>query len=105
LPRAVLGRIVKDEAAHGTFGFAFLDWALPSLSSADKKVLGGAADRGIRAVHKLWDGLKRQRNSLYTESGDALAWMHSDAYLALAERSLETQVRAPLRKRGIPFTL
>ena len=29
LPRAVLGRIVKDEAAHGTFGFLFLDWALP----------------------------------------------------------------------------
>ena len=28
LPRAVLGRIVKDEAAHGVFGFMFLDWAL-----------------------------------------------------------------------------
>ncbi len=25
LPRAILGRIVKDEAMHGTFGFTFLD--------------------------------------------------------------------------------
>ena len=33
LPRAVLGRIVRDEAAHGTFGFFFLDWALPQLSA------------------------------------------------------------------------
>jgi|SRR5688572_22510528 len=105
LPRAVLGRIVKDEAAHGTFGFAFLDWALPSLSDDDRELLGRAADRGIRGVHKLWDGLKNNRNTAYLESGDALAWMHSDAYLALAEKSLETQVRAPLRKRGIPLSL
>jgi len=35
LPRAVLGRIVRDEAAHGTFGFAFLDWALPRLPADD----------------------------------------------------------------------
>ena len=35
LPKAVMGRIVKDEAAHGTFGFTFLDWALPRLTPED----------------------------------------------------------------------
>jgi hypothetical protein len=25
LPKAVLGRIVKDEAAHGVFGYTFLE--------------------------------------------------------------------------------
>jgi len=31
LARGVLGIIVRDEAAHGTFGFTYLDWALPLL--------------------------------------------------------------------------
>src|SRR5262245_34240029 len=44
LPRAVLGRIVKDEAAHGTFGFTFLDWAGDALSEEDRAHLGRAAD-------------------------------------------------------------
>src|SRR6185295_2857163 len=44
LPRAVLGRIVKDEAAHGTFGYLFLDWAEPQLSREDRRLLGAQAD-------------------------------------------------------------
>src|SRR5262245_33149185 len=40
LPRAVLGRIVKDEAAHGVFGFTFLDWAAERLSAEDRRKLG-----------------------------------------------------------------
>src|SRR5690606_11477757 len=45
LPKAVLGRIVKDEAAHGSFGFAFLDWALDGLEADDLAELGRVADR------------------------------------------------------------
>jgi hypothetical protein len=105
LPRAVLGRIVKDEAAHGVFGFLFLDWALESLTEADRRHLGVAADRGIMAVQALWRGIEAHRQTDYDESiGDALGWLHSDAYLELAGRSLENQVRRPLRERGIPIT-
>jgi len=50
LPRAVLGRIVKDEAAHGTFGFTFLDWAADLLTDADRAHLGAAADLAIAKV-------------------------------------------------------
>lgn len=105
LPRAVLGRIVKDEAAHGVFGFLFLDWALESMTEADRRHLGVAADRGIMAVRALWRGLEKNRQTDYDETvGDALGWLHSDAYLELAARSLENQVRKPLRERGIPLT-
>ncbi len=48
LPRAVLGRIVKDEAAHGVFGFMFLDWALDKLTDADKQHVG----EGRRSRHR-----------------------------------------------------
>jgi hypothetical protein len=104
LARAVLGRIVKDEAAHGTFGFSFLDWALPMLSDADKEHLGRATDRAIGAVHAQWKSVREHRTGVDDETaGDALAWMHSDAYLALAARSLEERVKKPLVERGIPI--
>jgi hypothetical protein len=102
LPRAVLGRIVKDEAAHGTFGFTFLDWAGPRLTEEDRAVLGRAADLAIGFITRQWGDIaarpKRKPNA-----GDALAWMETDAYLALARRSLEEKVRAPLLARGIPL--
>ena len=105
LPRAVLGRIVRDEAAHGTFGFDFLDWALPSLSDEDKVHLGRAADGTIRAIHVQWDNVRKSRSDeRRDEVGDALGWMQSDEYLVLAARSMETRVRAPLRARGLPIT-
>ncbi len=105
LPRAVLGRIVKDEAAHGTFGFTFLDWALPSLTEEDRQLLGRAADGTIRAIHVQWDNVRKKRSDHYHEAvGDALGWMQSDAYLALAAKAMETRVREPLRARGIPIT-
>lgn len=105
LPRSVLGRIVRDEAAHGTFGFTFLDWALPSLTDEDRRHLGRAADGTIRAIKVQWDNVKKSRSNAYHELvGDALGWMQSDAYLELAGRSMETRVRAPLRARGIPIT-
>jgi hypothetical protein len=105
LPRAILGRIVRDEAAHGTFGFTFLDWALPSMSEDEVKLLGRSADRTIRAVRSQWERIRNGRTGDYdAQVGDALAWMQSDAYLALAERSMETRVRRPLRDRGIPLT-
>ncbi len=105
LPRAVLGRIVKDEAAHGTFGFAFLDWALPMMSDDDRRHLGRAVDRAIGAVHAQWKSVRENRTGIYDESvGDALAWMQTDAYLALAARSLQDRVKSPLAARGIPVS-
>jgi hypothetical protein len=105
LPRAVLGRIVRDEAAHGVFGFTFLDWAGPRFGTAERAHLGKVADGTIRAVRKQWETMRRTRTNAHDETvGDALAWMQSDDYLALAAHSMETRVRAPLLARGIPLS-
>ena len=102
LPRAVLGRIVKDEAAHGTFGFTFLDWAAPELDEHDRLVLGHAADLAIAFIAGQWEDI-RNRPQRAPNPGDALAWMQTDTYLALAARSMEEKVRAPLLARRIPL--
>ena len=92
-------------AKFGVFGFTFLDWAQPSLTDANRKRLGRAADGTIRAIHVQWDNVKKSRSDAYhAEVGDALGWMQSDAYLVLAKRSMETRVREPLRARGIPIS-
>lgn len=101
LARGVLNRIVRDEAAHGVFGFTFLDWALSGMTEQDRAHLGQAADGTIRATQRQWDTI----NSDTRPEGDhdALAWMHSQAYLSLARRSMTRNVVEPLRRRGIPI--
>lgn len=103
LARAVLGRIVKDEAAHGTFGYMFLDWAEPQLTRDDRRRLGEAADLAIDAVLLQWDELRRRPKAEWRE-GNALAWMETDAYLQLAARSMNENVLEPLRARDIPVS-
>lgn len=102
LAKAILGRIVKDEAAHGTFGFTYLDWALPDLDDDARAHLGRQADLAIDSVVATWGDLRKRPAAQSTE-GNPLGWMGSEAYLALAYRSLESKVRAPLRLRGIPL--
>ncbi len=103
LPRAILGRIVKDEAAHGTFGFAFLDWALTHYSEADRAHLAAQANLAIGAVREQWEHIRKRPKRIARE-GDALAWMESGAYLELAHRSMRDKVIAPLRARGVLVT-
>lgn len=102
LPRAVLGRIVKDEAAHGVFGFTVLDWAADQLDDADRAHLGTMADLGIDFLYRQWEDLAKRPKSR-PHDGDVLQWMQTDDYLALAYRSLERDVLAPLRARRIPL--
>jgi len=101
LPKAVLGRIVKDEAAHGVFGFTFLDWACPRLTEAEKARLGVSADLAIRFLYSQWVDLHAHRHDPRLED-DVLGWMQTDAYLKLACRSMQTLVIDPLEARGIP---
>lgn len=102
LPRAILARIVRDEAAHGTFGFSFLDWALPRLGDGDRQALGRAADRAIASIHRLWEQIAKAPPPL-DSAAHPLGWMETGAYLELAERSMRTEVIEPLTARGIPL--
>jgi hypothetical protein len=102
LSKAVLGRIVKDEAAHGTFGWTFLDWALPAIDEEGRKYLGHQADLAIRFIELQWLDLARRPKPKSTEP-HALSWMQTDAYLKLAVRSMMERVIAPFEARGIPM--
>jgi hypothetical protein len=102
LPKAVLTRIVKDEAAHGVFGFTFLDWLDPLVGEAERAHLGREADRAILATKEQWRVIAEQPRP--GELGDALAWMQTDEYLEVARRSMTRFVVAPLRARGIPVS-
>jgi len=100
--KAVLSRIVRDEAAHGAFGFTFLDWALGHLDDAAVEHLGRAADLAIAEVHRTWDTLRAQPRGPRDAYG--LGFLGSEPYLALAERSLRDKVVRPLVERGIPLS-
>ncbi len=116
LSKAVLGRIVKDEAAHGTFGWTFLDWALPQIDKKGREHLGHQADLAIRAIELQWDRLRKAKKpnshlsrpavggSAKSREAHALSWMETDAYLTLATRSMERLVVAPFQARGIPIS-
>lgn len=103
LPKAILSRIVRDEAAHGAFGFTFLDWALPLLEPDEIAHLGAAADRAIAAIHDLWSRLRSQPPRDYEPAIDPFSWAHSDDYLHLAAVSMQRNVVEPLTARGIPL--
>jgi len=100
LPRAVLGRIVRDEAAHGVIGWTFLDWALPLLSPDDVAFVRRTAEAAIGEIRRLWDQL-RQRPQAPDSAAHALGWMGSAEYLRLAARSLRARVVEPFAARGI----
>ncbi|OJT18083.1 hypothetical protein BO221_42080 [Archangium sp. Cb G35] len=100
LVKAVLGRIVKDEAAHGQFGWMFLDWALPMLEEDEREVLREAAGKTIAVIRENQARIAAQGEG-EPSAIHALGWMRSRAYLELARKSMETEVLAPLRARGL----
>lgn len=99
LIRAVIGRIVKDEAAHGQIGWMFLDWALPELSERDIRSLRENAKEAIAEIEKRFE--HAGGGSELAEDVHALGWMTTDEYVSLGRRALESHVLKPLRERGI----
>jgi hypothetical protein len=99
LVRAVLWRIVKDEAAHGRFGWFFLDWALDLMDDDGRAHLAACARDEIGKLERNWEAMRPQRAP--TDELNALGWMESAEYLALARASVDAVVREPLRARGL----
>lgn len=101
LPKAILGTIVKDEAAHGTFGYWFLDWALPRLGPSERDRLAVSAERAIAPIRDLWRQIEGSAPQPDSEA-HPLGWLQSEAYLETAHASMQKSVVAPLRARSIP---
>jgi hypothetical protein len=101
LVKGALGIIVRDEAAHGAFGWSFLDWALPEIDPRELESLAAAADRTIDSVKRNWEDLRGRPPG--QDAIAALGWMRADDYVALAISSLERRVLVPFRRRGVPI--
>ncbi|KIG13961.1 hypothetical protein DB30_07377 [Enhygromyxa salina] len=102
LPKTILGTIVRDEAAHGTFGFWFLDWALPLMGPGERAELAISAERAIAPIEQLWSEIAQGAAPQPDSEAHPLGWMRTDTYLEMAHAAMQTHVLAPLRDRSIP---
>ncbi len=100
LLRAALSRIAKDEAAHGRFGFLYLDWVDEQLSDDDRAHLSAAARDEIKKVERNWVAAVGQPADEEDES-ETLGWMDRARYLKVARRAMDECVHDPLEARGI----
>jgi hypothetical protein len=103
LTRAVLSRIVRDEALHGSFGWWYLDWAKDLLAPADLTHLSRLAARSIRGILANWEYLRRDllEGAEQRPKAHALGWMQTRDYLTLAASSFKKKVLTPLLRYGI----
>jgi hypothetical protein len=93
LLRAALARIKKDEAAHGRFGWIFLDWADEQLDAAARAHLERVA---AECVAQLEQRIARP----VPERDETFGWVPRDFH-ARARRALNEEIRAPLAARGL----
>jgi hypothetical protein len=97
LLKGVLGIIVKDEAAHGTFGWTFLDWAGDALAPY-RHHLAKIARLAIDEFTANHEEIARMHDD---GAGAELGWMEPTPYLALGRRAMKERVILPLQQRGI----
>jgi hypothetical protein len=110
LTKAVLTKIVQDEALHGRLGFLYLDWVAPELDASEKDRLGKIAKATLAEYAPLWERLRSTVTDGVTAEGfllqhvHELGWMEAQAYGRLATESIGQRVLAPLAKYGIRVT-
>jgi len=107
LTRAVLERIVQDEAPHGRLGWHYLEWIGEDLDEAERARLAGVALEMLRAFSPLWQRLRSKVVGGVTTEGyriehvHQLGWMESSAYGTRARQAVREDVLAPLARFGI----
>lgn len=110
LTKAVLERIVKDEAPHGRLGFLYLDWAksVGALDDEEERArLATVAIETIETLSPLWQRLQSRVEDGVTSEGyelthiRELGWTESSLYKERAKRAIESDVLAPLARYGI----
>jgi hypothetical protein len=107
LTRAVLERIVKDEAPHGRLGWLYLDWAADKIDEAERTRLADVTVETIAALAPLWQRLQSRVEGGITTEGyriehiRELGWTEASLYKARARVAIEQDVIAPLARFGI----
>jgi hypothetical protein len=107
LTRAVLQRIVSDEAPHGRLGWSYLEWAGDDLDGAERARLADVAIETIGQLAPLWQRLgSRVVDGMTTEGYRIedvreLGWTESSQYASRARKAVADDVAAPLARFGI----
>lgn len=107
LTKAVLDRIVRDEAPHGRFGWLYLDWIGEDLDDAERQRLAAIAQTTLRQFEVYWKRLRSKVVDGVTTEGFLLSdvrqlgWMEAQAYAAAAREAVRDNIVAPLAKYGI----
>jgi hypothetical protein len=107
LTKAVLKRIVKDEAPHGQLGWHYLEWAQAFLSDAERKRLAEVAITALQDFSPLWQRLKSTAKDGVTSEGFLLSdvrelgWMESSEYAQAARHAVRHEIAEPLASFGI----
>lgn len=97
LLKAVLERLAKDEAAHGAFGWLFLDWAADQLDAEVRARLRVVAQKSIAELEGMW----RTPLAARPRPEATLGWLPLADYRRRAVVALDEEVRGPLRARGL----
>ena len=107
LTRAVLERIVQDEAPHGRFGWLYLEWADDMMDAAERARLAVVAADTLRLFAPFWTRLSSTVKEGVTSEGfrvadvRALGFALSEEYVERARRAVRDEVLAPLARFGI----
>jgi hypothetical protein len=107
LTRAILDRIVRDEAPHGLLGWMYLEWADEEMAAAERARLGEVAVSALEQFAPLYQRLRSKVTDGVTSEGfriddvRALGWMESTEYAALARDAVVMNVVRPLARHGI----
>jgi hypothetical protein len=107
LTRAVLERIVKDEAPHGRLGSLYLEWVSDRLDDGERERLAGVVVETLESLAPLWQRLTSRVENGRTSEGfllehiRELGWTESSLYRERARAAVEQDVLAPLARFGI----
>ncbi len=107
LTRAVLERIVADEAPHGRLGWLYMEWASDKLDDAVRARLSVVAMDTLRHLSPYWQRLTSRASEGITTEGflvrqvNELGWMEASAYGERARRAVRQEVVEPLARFGV----
>lgn len=107
LTKAVLERIVKDEAPHGRLGWLYLAWAQERLDAAERARLADVAVDTIALLAPLWQRLQSRVEAGVTSEGyllehvRELGWTEASLYASRAREAVRREVEEPLARFGI----
>lgn len=105
LVRAVLERVVAEEAMHGRLGWLYLDWVAEELSEPEKSRLGQLASQTLAQLARQFPHGQTLAPGVSPSELNQLGWLDPQAWRLRALEVIEASVLAPLRRYGISASL